>query len=177
MMKKIYRIRLAEDRDLPFLPELEARSAGLVPGNALPRWMRGKTLGMSDFFQARRSGSLWVAECRRELVGFAMAVDFDELVLLYEVNVLPDKASRGLGGALVASVVRCALEKAHERLWAAAFGGLHWELNFYGSLGFKLMYGWGDIPKPVRELLDAENRSGLANRVAMYRDLRPVGHA
>lgn len=178
MLKRKYNIRLAEDRDLPFLPKLEKRVAGIEPDNLLPRWMRGRTtLDMSDFLLARRNNTLWVAEHWDDLAGFALAMPLNGVPLLYEVSVLPEETRRGLDGALVDAVLRRAAEKGYQRLWTTTFGSLAGNNALYRQRGFMPVGEEGGTPKPVDLLLKKQHSRGLKDRVAMYKDLDIKGHA
>lgn len=170
-MSKGYNIRLAEVGDLPFLPELEMRSAGFFPDHVLPRWMRGKTVEMDALVRAKNNRSLWVAEHNRDLVGFAVAMMRSGVALLYEVNVAPEEARYDIGAALVETVVEHAASKGHKKLWLITFESVPAAVSFYKDFGFLPEQDEASIPQPVRRILEEEKRNGLQNRMAMYKAL------
>lgn len=169
-MNKNYKIRLARREELPFLPEVEVRAARAFPDNVLPRWMWGKTLEPRELEKAYQNLSLWVAERKGELLGFAMALPLRDIALLYEVNVATEEMHRSIGTALLEAVADRATEKGHKKLWVSTFGNIPWAMAFFMRSGFKQVPA-KELPDTMRLYMREESRNGLKNRVALALDL------
>ena len=107
---------------------------------------------------------------KREPVGFAHVCQIDDQAHLDEMDVHPQFARRGIGTALVSTVVDWARSQGYDELTLITFRHLPWNAPFYAALGFELVSDdlLGD---EMRDLLHQEAKAGLkaANRVCMRR--------
>lgn len=145
-------IGLAAAGELHLLPDIERRACELfrtVPATAaLPLYLTGHR----DFEAAQRADLLWVARFHGQPVGFALVEPLDGGLHLEELDVLPEHGGRGVGRALVETVIHHA--EAHQKvLTLCTFRDVPWNAPWYARLGF-------------RELSSAEQWPGLAARVA-----------
>src|SRR5689334_19870467 len=104
-MRPTYRIRLARERDLPFLPVIELAAAALLAGHA-PVSVLNESTPQTHFHEALAARRLWVAVLGDEPVGFAHVLLLPSgAPHLEEMDVHPSHGRRGLGRALVTAVL------------------------------------------------------------------------
>ena len=164
---------LARSDDLLQLPAIQKAATDVFPLEDVPRELRGGGLPLEFFEQAMGAGRLWVArelECA-EPVGFAAASLIDASAHLYELDVLPAHARRGLGRALVLQVACWAREAGFAWLTLTTFRHLAFNGPFYQSLGFEPIPVALQGPE-IRATLAQEAQRGLDpdKRIAMRLD-------
>lgn len=142
----------------------------------LPLELRGKGLPLGVLEQAGSEGRLFAAICIPQSlpVGFALATLVDRSAHLHEMDVLPNHARRGLGGALVRAVVTWAEQLGFASVTLTTFRHLPWNAAFYERLGFQALRE-ADLPVGLARLLEEEAEAGLerSNRLAMRLELSP----
>jgi GNAT superfamily N-acetyltransferase len=115
-------------------------------------------------------GQVWVAAAAEGdvPVGFAYADLVDDGVHLEELDVLPAWGRRGIGRALVATVVAHARARGLRAVTLTTFRDVPWNAPFYARLGFEVLAPDEVSPGLVR-LLEYEAGRGLPQelRVAM----------
>lgn len=168
-----YSMGLARPDELAHLPAIEKAATDVFPFEDVPRELRGGGLPLDFFEQARRARRLWVvreSECARP-VGFAAASLLDGSAHLYELDVLPGHAQRGLGRALVLEVACWAREAGFASLTLTTFRHLAFNGPFYQSLGFEPVPVALQGPE-IRATLAQEAERGLDpdKRIAMRLD-------
>ncbi len=145
----------------------------MFPEADLPLHIRYRVTDRATLAEAQRDGRLWVAlNAKREPVGFAHACVIDDQAHVDEMDVHPDFARRGIGTALVNTVVAWATSQGFDALTLITFRHLPWNAPFYAALGFEVL-GKGSLGDEMRDLLRQEAKAGLkaANRVCMRKVL------
>lgn len=171
-----YEIRPASAQEVAPLPAIEVMASAIFPVEDIALEMREHGLSQSFFEDAAAAGRVWIAYYTPEsnAVGFALVILVDDSAHLYEMDVHPDHARRGIGGALVETVAAWARGEAFASLTLTTFRHLAWNAPFYRRHGFVELDAAELGPAPeLARLLKREAENGLdpANRVAMLRDL------
>lgn len=147
----------------------------MFPAEDLAPELRVEGLPVSFFEEASAAGRLWVVRtiAPPEPVGFAVVSLVDGSAHLYEMDVLPAHAGRGLGGALVAESAAWARRHGFPSITLTTFRHLPWNAPFYARQGFVELAA-SEIGPELRAALDQEAEHGLdpAKRVAMRLALR-----
>jgi GNAT superfamily N-acetyltransferase len=172
-MTREYAIRLAALEDIPRLPEIERSAAALFAPYGLQQCFATIVTPMRDLERGQAAGVLWVAAgVNGEPVGFALAGEVGGNAHLDELDVLPAHGRRGIGRALVQTVVAWARATGFEALTLTTLRHVPWNAPFYETLGFRAL-AEAELSAALRTLLQEEIARGLpaANRVAMRCDL------
>jgi len=160
--------------ELTQLPRIELEAASVFPAEDLAPELRVEGLAVSFFEKATAAGRVWVVRTLAppEPVGFATATLVDGSAHLYEMDVLPAHAGRGLGAALVAEVADWARREGFPSLTLTTFRHLPWNGPFYARQGFCEIAA-AELGPELRAALAEEAERGLdpAKRVAMKLDL------
>ena len=123
---------------------------------------------------AYERGQVWVAAARSggTLVGFAYADLVDGAVHLEELDVVPKWGGRGIGRALVATVVADAAARGLSAVTLTTFRDVPWNAPFYARLGFRVVAP-AELGPGLARIFAHEARRGLPERlrVVMRRDL------
>ena len=112
---------------------------------------------------------LWLAiSADNQPVGLALAtVDInDKSAMLAELDVLPDHQQKGLGRALVQTVIKWAQSEGFKSLSLTTFSNVPWNAPFYKKLGFRYLLE-KQLTATLITILNKEEEIGLKNRVAM----------
>ncbi len=171
-----YEIRPAMAHEVEPLPEIEIEASALFPAVDIAPEMRQHGLPISFFERAADEGRLWIAvrSSGQFPVGFALSTLVDGSAHLYEMDVHPEHARRGIGGALVEAVAEWARQTGFVSLTLTTFRHLAWNAPFYRKHGFvEFDARVGGRSPELAELLEREAKSGLdpQKRLAMRRDL------
>ncbi len=166
-------IEPAAKSHLSAIPRIEQAAATMFAEADLPLHIRYRVTDRATLASAQRDGRLWVAlNTKREPVGFAHACLIDDQAHLDEMDVHPAYARRGIGTALVNTVVDWARSQGYGELTLITFRHLPWNAPFYAALGFEVV---GDelLGDQMRDLLRQEAKAGLkaGNRICMRRIL------
>ncbi|MGD1859009.1 MAG: GNAT family N-acetyltransferase [Leptolyngbyaceae cyanobacterium] len=179
-MSPIYHVRKAHLNEVGDLPAIERRAAQLFAD-------RLETLGLTiegldqvnevdDLARAIAAGRLWVAETvHRELVGFALVLDFGEYAHLDELSVVPEHGQQGVGSALLHQVCAWATAAGYQAVTLRTFRDVPWNAPFYQRRGFAIIDSAELTPQHV-ELAAIERGRGLRSdlRVAMVYPITPI---
>jgi len=164
-------IRLATAADLPLLPAIELSAAALFRPDDLPPEHRGDTLPLDRLQHAQANGLLWVALAQSgAAVGFLAAESAGDELHVCEMSVTPEQGGKGLGRALLTTVIEHGHAAGYAALTLTTFAHVPWNRPFYERLGFRVLAP-DECDERLQRILAAESRSGLHNRVAMRRDL------
>ena len=167
-------VRLATAAELPALEEIE-RLAGArfddipaladVPEVLVPPGALAAALARAQVWTA-------VTVVDATPVGFAYADLVDDAVHLEELDVLPAWGRRGIGRALVATVVADARARGLPAVTLTTFRDVPWNAPFYATLGFEVVE-LAQIGPGLAAVWAHEGARGLppALRVVMRRDL------
>ncbi|HEY8516093.1 MAG TPA: GNAT family N-acetyltransferase [Candidatus Binatia bacterium] len=171
-----YAIRLARPDDVALLARIERAAAALFKPYGFARQFARETLPREDLASAVARDFLWVAvDGRDRPVGFALLEELDGNAHLHEIDVHPKHGRRGLGRALLATVIKAARERGYPAITLTTFRHVPWNAPFYASMGFRVL-GERELPDALRALLRAEVERGLPakERVAMRLRLTPL---
>ncbi len=164
-------IRAARATELPRLAEIE-RDAGArfdaIPAlAAIPEVL----VPPGAFDAALARGQVWVAAVDDVPIGFAYADLLDDAVHLEELDVLQAWGRRGIGRALVDTVVADARARGRAAVTLTTFRDVPWNAPFYLALGFRVLAPV-EITPALAALVAHEERRGLpsALRVVMRRE-------
>lgn len=171
-----YRLRLAREDDLEHLPAIEAAASTLFDdlwgsGAAKP----DTPYALEPLRGALRAGRLWVAaDAEDRPVGFAFATVVDQQAHLQEVDVHPQHGRRGLGRALVGTVLAWAKVSGFDRVTLTTEREIPWNAPFYERMAFEVLPE-SDLGPELRALYDREVERAHAynRRVAMVRRSGP----
>ena len=167
-MKPRYDITAALPHHVDALPAIELSAATLLEGHA-PKAVLQETTPASVFVNAREDGRLWVALLDQIPVGFAhvemLAADRAHL---QEMDVLPHHGRRGVGTALLRTVLDWARRRGHKEITLTTFRAVPWNMPFYSRLGFEEIPA-GELRPQLRAIVQDEADRGLdpAKRVVM----------
>jgi GNAT superfamily N-acetyltransferase len=172
-MDRHYHIRLAKQKDLPRLPEIERQAASRFVSYGLAEAMSTLVTPAEALWEGLYTGRLWVAvDPDGRAVGFALASVENGDAHLDELDVLPEHGRRGLGTALVETVCQWAKEAGFSAITLTTLSHIPWNAPFYRRLGFRVLQPeeYSDIQ---RALLSFEIDWGLPDyhRVIMCREL------
>ncbi len=138
-MRNSYRVLPASPQHVALLPDLE-RSAAELFRDAVPAELLENVTSQSVFLAAQLEGTLWVAVGSGDQpVGFARAVVTGPRAHLAELDVLPAHGRRGVGTALVQTVVDWACTNRFSEITLTTYRDLPWNAPFYARLGFSIV--------------------------------------
>ena len=160
-MNPDYRIREARHDDLAALADIERAAAATFASVGIVGDFLDEATSIEELSAARAEGRLWVAVHDERCVGFAIAFTFEDgEAWLDEIDVHPDHGRRGVGRALVASVIAWARRGGSRSLSLTTFRDVAWNAPFYASLGFREL-----APErhsdAIRAILEDEKRRNL----------------
>jgi len=155
-----YRIVEAERGHLAALPGIELAAATLLAGHA-PGSVLDETTEEQTFRQAQHDGRLWVAVSRGAPIGFALVEMLaDAHSHLQEIDVLPDEGRRGVGSALLETVLLWARRSGHVQTTLTTFRAPPLNMPFYRKFGFHEI-GASEWSAPLARIVAAEAGKGL----------------
>jgi GNAT superfamily N-acetyltransferase len=164
-----YRIVPAGDEHLGAIPGIELAAARLFSEEDLPPHIRYRVTDRDVLVAALNDARLWVGlDAGGTAVAYAMAGAMGADAFLDEVDVQPDHGRRGIGTALVRTVISWARERDYPSLLLLTFRHLPWNAPFYKSLGFHILAPH-ELSAGLRDQLHAEKEAGIdvRKRVAM----------
>lgn len=155
-----YRIVEAELKHLADLPSIERAAAALLVAHAPPSVLE-ETTPDEVFREAQRERRLWVALARGAPVGFALVEMLgDGNSHLQEIDVTPRHGRRGVGAALVATVLQWARRSGHAQTTLTSFRALPWNMPFYRKSGFEEICA-AEWSAELQHIVASENAKGL----------------
>lgn len=173
MLSAPYRIRQARREDLGALQTVEREAAKLFAEVGLGAATLGDATTLADFAECHAAGLLWVAVDGHDApVGFAYVEIIGGQPHLDELDVHPDHGRRGIGTALVRTLIEWAGSRGYASVTLTTFRDVPWNMPFYARLGFREQDDTA-LTAGVRKVVDSETRRGLPPdlRVVMRRDL------
>ncbi len=178
-----YTIRLAKEKDIASLPEIETATAQQF----LPylEWLQISAdileglVSQSFLLNAQLDSRLWVATTEEgqleKPVGFIVVKFLLESCFVVELDVHPDYGRRGIGSALIEACCCGARDRGFREVLLTTFRKVPWNIPFYRHAGFE------GLPKAawsqeIHAIVDHEARYGFARekRVVMRRELPPL---
>ncbi len=170
-MKPFYSIAPAQPKHLKALVGIELSAATLLKGHA-PASVLEETTPENEFRQAQEEGRLWVALADEIPVGFALVVMLDEdHPYLQAIDVVPDHGRRGVGTALLRTVLEWTHRSGHQELTLTTFRAVPWNMPFYSQLGFEEIHA-DELRANLKSVVQNEAERGLdpkARVVMRYR--------
>jgi GNAT superfamily N-acetyltransferase len=161
--------------ELAQLPRIELEAASVFPVEDLALELREECLSVSFFEKASAAGRVWVVRTLvpSAPVGFAVVTLMDGSAHLFEMDVIPAHARRGLGRVLVLKVAEWARLERFPSVTLTTFRHLPWNGPFYASLGFSEVPD-AELGPELRAALVEEAKHGLDphKRVPMKLNLR-----
>lgn len=135
-----YRIRAYRDDDAPALVRIENRAAELFRAYGFPE-MADSPIPDVAFFENYIAGqTVWVAADMLDLpAGFAVAAALGDWFHLKELSVDPDHGRKGLGAALVGTVLAAGRENGFGEVSLTTFRDVPFNRPFYERLGFAVL--------------------------------------
>ncbi len=173
MLPAPYRIRQARREDFGALQTVEREAAKLFAEVGLGAATLGDATTLADFAECHAAGLLWVAVDGNDVpVGFAYVEIIEGQPHLDELDVHPDHGRRGIGTALVRTLIEWAGARGYASVTLTTFRDVPWNMPFYARLGFRAQDDRPLTPA-LRQVVDSEARRGLPPdlRVVMRRDL------
>jgi GNAT superfamily N-acetyltransferase len=173
MIPANYQIRLAREEDIAGLPAIEKIGTRQFEQFRFEGLDVNRTCSIEDLSDAQREKRLWVAaEDQDNAVGFAYVRFIQGQPHLEEIDVLPLHGRKGLGTALINTVVAWAKKNNYTRLSLSTFRSVAWNMPFYQRLGFTALET-KQIPPEFQELKEREKSLGLPmeKRVIMFLEL------
>jgi GNAT superfamily N-acetyltransferase len=178
-----YTIRSARARELILLAQIEQSAASLFLDTPYAFLVNGEPLSI-DFVQQRfQAGQVWVAvDPDNVVLGFAITREVDDTIYLQEMDVDPAHGRRGIGTALVETVIEWALLHDYHAVSLSTFRDLPWNAPFYAKLGFRILeeseltiFQRRGFAKGFQEIRQQEVEAGLpiSKRVIMRCQLPP----
>ena len=172
-MDSRYTISLATPEHLEALADIEGAADAMFDGY-LPASIPEVVTPRHKFYTAQIEGRLWIALSGESPVGFALVEMLaKDLPHLEEIDVLPSHGRRGIGTALIDTILEWVVKEGHRQLTLTTFRSVPWNMPFYSRLGF--------VESPTHELrpelervVQDEAYRGLPRelRVVMRYDMR-----
>ena len=135
-MESDYTITTATRERLEALSGIKLAAATMFEGY-VPASVPQDNTRLSKFRSAQREGRLWVALFGETPVGFALVEMLaEDLPHLEEIDVTPAHGRRGLGTALVHTVLEWVVSAGYQQMTLATFRSVPWNMPFYARLGF-----------------------------------------
>ena len=190
-------VRLARPDELEALPEIEREAGKLFQQLEATAGIPDDLSPMDELVHAQSEGHVWVATipsvtvpsvtvpsvtvpsvtvpgeaAAERIVGFAYAARLDGNLHLEELDVLPEFGRRGIGRALVETVILAAVREDFPAVTLSTFRHVPWNGPFYAKLGFRVVPPAELTPKLAEAFLDEERRGlPIEIRVVMRLDL------
>lgn len=135
-MEAHYTIAPARPEHLEALTHIELAAATMLRGHA-PESVLAESTPQVEFARAQQDGRLWVALFGETPVGFALVEWLEEdLPHLQEMDVAPEHGRRGIGTALLQTVLDWVARAGHSQITLTTFRNVPWNMPFYAKVGF-----------------------------------------
>lgn len=170
-----FTIRRARLGELPRLPAIESAAGRRFEGIVALAEVPEDPTPLAELRDAAANGWLWVAVVAgAQIAGFAYGFVLDGAFHLEEIDVLPEWGERGIGTALVRTMVGVAAAAGLPAVTLTTFRDVPWNAPFYAKLGFHELDAAAWTPR-LAEVVRDEARRGLAPhlRLVMRLDLTP----
>lgn len=175
MLPPPYRIRKGRPADFESLQDVELAAGEMFADVGLGEATAGDATSIEDFTECEKTGLLWVAVDGDDApIGFAFVEIVDGQTHLDELSVHPGHGRRGIGAALVQTVIDWARSNGYAAVTLTTFREVPWNMPFYERLGFRGLTD-AELTPELREVVAAETRRGLPpeKRLVMRYDTAP----
>lgn len=167
---KEYSIELAKQEHIAMLPIIERAAAEIFPANMVSEEVKSSVASIEELAEAQGEQRLWVAIAPDgRPVGFAMGSIIGNSAMLAEIDVHPEHQQKGLGRALVQTVITWARNEGFTHLSLTTFHSVPWNAAFYEQMGFRSLT-YNELTADLAAILKNEEQLGLKERVAMQID-------
>ncbi|MEB4613075.1 GNAT family N-acetyltransferase [Leucobacter sp. M11] len=175
-------LRLATDRDLPALRQIETEADALLIDALRPDSWDEAPSGQE---RAAEPGFLLVAvpgtpeapdAGAGQVLGFAHVLEWGDGAHLEQVSVSPAHARQGLGRQLVLAAAREAERRGYADITLRTFASLPFNAPFYAALGFAVTQPHDDFHRGLVATEHALGLDALGDRVQMTLPLSPAAH-
>jgi GNAT superfamily N-acetyltransferase len=166
-------IRAATAADDAALQEIEVAAGARFATVGLPDVAADDPFSVAELAAFRAVGRSWVAtDTTGAVTGYAVADVLDGCGHLEQVSVRPELQARGIGRALVETVVAWARRAGYPAVTLTTFVDVEWNAPLYEHLGFRVLTG-AEIGPELAARRDEETGHGLdpARRVCMRREV------
>ncbi|HEY9599070.1 MAG TPA: GNAT family N-acetyltransferase [Cyanophyceae cyanobacterium] len=168
-LKARYKIRSARFEELALLASIELAAAKLFLGTPYSFLVNAAPLPLDLVQQRFKAGQVWVAaDSRNGVVGYALTQEVDATLYLQQIDVDPAHGRRGIGSALVNTVLAWAKRQGYSVMALSTFRDIPWNAPFYSKLGFYIL-NESELTAGFQHIRLQEAEAGLpvANRVIM----------
>lgn len=159
-------LRLARPGDAAAMPAVERAAAALFADE--PAIDAARTRSEADYARLIRKGHSLVALMGERMAGFLATEPFGRELHIWEMDVLPAFARRGIGSGLVRAAKIDARNSGFRALTLTTFRDLAWNGPFYARLGFEEVTALdahprlaGELANEVDDGLPAERRCAM----------------
>lgn len=160
-------VRVARAVDFGRLEAIERAAANLFSPDDLPMSLRTGTVPRAELERGVRRDLLWVTVDDQDVpMGFLLATPVDRNLHVTEMSVDPAFGRRGLGSALLETVLRNANERGYSAVTLTTFSHVPWNAPFYLRRGFRRLEETSLGPE-LAAILGAARARGLDHRVAL----------
>jgi predicted N-acetyltransferase YhbS len=162
----------ARPSDLAAVHRVEVSAATVFVGTHMDFAANHSPNDPVDLLAAIDRQLMWVAEAEGEVVGFVFAEACHAGLYVRELSVAGPCQQRGLGSALMTTVIAAATARGERQLLLTTDRTLAWNAPFYARLGFRIVEG-DAVPIEAQRRLDGQVAAGFdrAQRCAMVRGL------
>jgi GNAT superfamily N-acetyltransferase len=170
-----YTIRLAKQKEVALLPDIERRAGSLYAPRAEALGLSGEVSvnTLDTLERANLDGRLWVAvDAEGAPVAFALVVELGLFAHLDEMDVLPEHGRKGIGSALLETVCEWAFTRGFSAVTLSTFRDVPWNAPFYARHGFVTLDP-SDQPPELANIVAVERKKGFRTdlRVIMQREV------
>ncbi len=157
-------VRMGEPDDIPALQAIEKKARIVYASLAGFEFVAASPPIAADRFI---SGTAFVAEVSKSLVGLALVQPMDEALYLANISVLPDASNHGVGARLLEGVIAYARASHATAVTLATFRVPPWTGPWFRRRGFTIMperevgAGFRAILTRHASFLDMETRETL----------------
>lgn len=166
-------IRTAIADDLPYILNIERRAAVAFADIGYPDIATDAEMPVALFEAGLQDGLLWVAgDAENHPVAYALAAMIDGTFYLEDISVDPDHQRKGLGDALVATIIDHARFLYCPALVLSTLEAVPWSKALYRKHGF-LTADMDRLPSAIADRFAAETELGLPaeGRIVMVKRL------
>lgn len=154
-------IRLAQDRDLDRLPEIERQAGAPFRAVGMDAVADDDPPTAAELQPYVAGGRAWVAvDGSGNPIGYLIADVVDDEAHIEQVSVLPAWSRRGIGRALIERAVAWASEAGFTAVTLTTFTEVPWNGPYYERLGFEYVPP-GQVGPELSAIRAEEARKGL----------------
>jgi GNAT superfamily N-acetyltransferase len=165
-----YTIRVAGDRDIPLLEEVErlAEKAFVVLSDYV---LSGNTVPQALLQEMAARQMLWVATSDDDRpIGFVACREMESLLYVHEISVAFEHQKKGVGRRLMERVIDHAIARNYSHIGLTTNRHVDWNKPFYATLGFSEIGDGEEHPELWQHLLEEiKNRTNPGERCAMVK--------